>query len=224
MNSLSNLRLSASIAFIAALALASGCATSRTAGINTTQSNVAAIRNIVQDRSLVRLDDYQGIALVQLGKIGAVGFGAMGETVAVFVRDPKTKQFGPPFFSNYGGLSVGLAYGGLNVVDCVVLFASRERAIAFADRPIAANFSNEATFLWAGRKQMTISGGDSYSHGVGLALGCVELEVLVGAPRTGLHSNMYQGETSARKILLGEVTVPPELKQTLQQLDMLGKE
>lgn len=127
--------------------LAAGCATSRTAGLNTAMNHVATIERIANNRHLYNLTDYQGVAVVSMGKLGAVGFGAMGWSSSVYVRDPASNAFGPPSFVNAGGASAGIAYGGLNVVNCLLLFRNREDAIRFAERSATANFSNEASLL-----------------------------------------------------------------------------
>lgn len=199
-----------------------GCATSRMAGIDTTRTHVNRMETILHNRDVYHLSDYEGVALLRLGKVGAVGFGAIGTTASVYVRNLETKDFGPPSFVSYGGISAGLAYGGLNIVDCVLLFRNREDAIKFAKRSVAANFSNEASFLMWGRKQMTIPGARSFSDGAGLALGAIELELVVGGSRDSLHKNMYQVD-SVDKILLGDVAVPEELKEALDKLNVLMK-
>ncbi|MDD5706983.1 MAG: hypothetical protein PHR35_13755 [Kiritimatiellae bacterium] len=205
------------------LATLTGCATSRTAGINTANRHIRAIETIANNHDLYRMSDYEGAALLWLGKAGAVGFGALGWSASVYVKDPVKKEFGPPSFINAGGVSVGLAYGGLNSVDCLILFRNRQDAINFAKRSAHFNFSNEATFLAWGRKQMTVPGGKSFSNGAGLALGAIELELLFGGPRNSLHENIYGKGATVEKILLGDVTIPEDLKSGLEQLNLLMK-
>ena len=205
------------------LATITGCATSRTAGINTANSHIGAMERIANNHNLYRLSDYEGAALLSLGKAGAVGFGVMGWSASVYVKDPVKKEFGPPSFVNAGGISAGLAYGGLNAVDCLLLFRNRQDAINFAKRSANFNFSNEASFLAWGRKQMTVPGGNSFSDGAGLALGAIELELLFGGPRDSLHENMYGKGATVDKILLGDVTIPDDLKVGMEKLNLLMK-
>jgi lipid-binding SYLF domain-containing protein len=201
----------------------SGCATSRTAGVNTAINHIGAMERIANNHDLYRLSDYEGAALLSLGKAGAVGFGAMGWSASVYVKDPVKKEFGPPSFVNAGGVSAGLAYAGLNVVDWLLLFKHRDDAVNFAKRTAHANFSNEASFLVWGRKQMTVPCANSFSDGAGLALGAIELELLFGGPRESLHENMYQTGATVDKILQGEVVIPEELKAGLVKLNLLMK-
>lgn len=205
------------------LAVVTGCATSRNAGVNTAVRHIGAMERIADNRSLYKLSDYEGAALLSLGKAGAVGFGVMGWSASVYVKDPVKQEFGPPSFVNAGGFSVGLAYGGLNAVDCLILFRNREDAINFAKRRANLNFTNEASFLAWGRKQMTVPGGKSFSDGAGLALGAIELELLFGGPRKSLHGNMYEKGATVDKILLGDVVIPEELKAGLEKLNLLMK-
>lgn len=198
-----------------------GCATGRTGGINTAIKHIDMIETIANADSIYRLSDYEGVALLSLGKAGAVGFGAIGASGTVYVRDAGTKAFGPPSFLGYGGVSAGLAFGGLNVVDTLLLFRHREDALNFAKRQGAVNFSNEASFLAWGAKQMTIPGAVSYSDGAGLSLGALELEFLVGGPRDGLNKDVYSVDAKVDRILTGDVTVPQELKVALAKLNVL---
>lgn len=205
------------------LVMFAGCATSRTAGINTAIDHIGAMERIANNRNLYHLSDYEGVALLSLCKVGAVGFGVMGWSASVYVKDPVKKEFGPPSFVNAGGGSVGLAYGILDVVDCLLLFRNRDDAIKFAKRTVNFNFSNEASFLVWGRKQMTVPGANSYSDGAGLCLGAIELELLFGGPSNSLHENMYQKDATVDKILVGDVVIPEELKAGLEKLNVLMK-
>lgn len=198
-----------------------GCATGRTGGINTAIRHIDLIETIANKDNIYHLSDYEGVALLSLGKAGAVGFGALGASGSVYVRDAATKAFGPPSFLGYGGVSAGLAYGGLNVVDTLLLFRHREDAANFAKRAGAVNFSNEASFLAWGAKQMTIPGASSHSDGAGLALGALELEFLIGGPRNGLNRDVYNVDAHVDKILAGDVTVPQEMKTALAKLNVL---
>ena len=104
------------------------------------------------------------------------------------------------------------------MVDCMILFKDRRDAIKFASSKCIFNFRNEASFLPWGAKQMTIQGGNSFSDGAGLSVGFVELEMFVGGPRDSAHKNLY-GEVAVKKILLGEAGIPPELKESINQLN-----
>lgn len=205
------------------LALLTGCAGSRIAGINTASSDVDAMERIADNHELSQLSDYEGVALLSLGKAGMAGLGLTGWSASIFVKDPATKEFGPPSFLNAAGVSVGLGFLGINSVDCLLLFRSREDAKAFAKKSFNFNFSNEASFLFLGRKQMTISDAKSFSDGAGLSVGFIELEVLIGWRPDSLHEEMYQQGATVDKILLGKVTMPNELNAILAKLNLLMK-
>lgn len=207
------------VALLVIAVVAAGCATSRAAGIRTATAHVDAIEDIAKKRQMGGFSEYEGVALVTLGKAGAMGFGLMGASVTVFARDPKTRDFGPPSFVNYVGPSIGLGYGGVDVADCLVLFKQRKDAERLAKRGIGLNFSNEVSFVVWGRKQMTIPGGKSFSDGAGLCLGFIEFEFLFGGPRNSLHRNLYSPDATPDKILSGAVAVPPELKPAMQKLN-----
>jgi lipid-binding SYLF domain-containing protein len=214
-------RIMSLIAMAVVALFASGCATSRTAGVNTAIRHINAIDKITEHRRIVKLSDFDGVALLTLAKVGAIGLGLESASASVYVRNPETKKFGPPAFVGYGGPSIGLLYAGLNLVDCVVLFKSREAAERFAKSGFVLNFSNEASLLIWGRKQMTISGARiKASDGAGLSLGAIELEFLFGGSRNRLHRNMYQADATVDKILVGDVTVPPELAKALEKLNI----
>lgn len=198
----------------------SGCATSRIAGVNTANSHIEAIERVAENHS-TRMSDSEGVALVSLAKAGAVGFGALGWSASVYLKDPVSNKYGPPAFVNAAGVSAGLFYAGLNVVDFILLFENREDAIAFAKRPAHLNFSNEASFLIWGRKQLIIPGAQEFSDGAGLSLGAIELELLFGGPRNELHNNMYGAGATVNKILAGDVEIPDELKSGLDRLNIL---
>lgn len=202
------------------MVLASGCATSRSAGINTAVKNIDSIKAIADNRDAYRLSKYEGVGLMTLGKAGAVGFGGMGVSGTVFARNPETKEFGPPAFFHYVGISAGIAYGGLNGVNFLLLFDSRDEAIRFARQSAFFSFSNEAAFLIWGRKQITIpSVGQYYSDGALLALGAIEAELYFGGPRNELHKNMYGSDVTVDQILEGDIAVPQELQRAVGKLN-----
>lgn len=194
-----------------------GCATSVSGGAAKSHDHVNTILDIADSRD-IRLNDYEGVALVSLAKVGVFGFAIFGESVSVYVKNPKTKSFGPPVFRDGGGLQPGLLYAGLNVADCLLLFKNAQTAIRFAEDPFLFNFSNEISFGAWGRKSMT-RGPDYYSDGAGLSLGAIEIELGLTSARDGLHGNLYGGEKSVRRILLGDVKVPPELRSSIDKLN-----
>jgi len=211
------------VAMVLLASLVSGCATSRRAGIRTATRHVSAIEKIAADRH-VKLADFEGVALVSLGKLGAFGLGVMGKGASVYLKQQDTSRFGPPAFVSYGGVSAGLAYVGVNFADCLILFEKREDAERFAKRSIDFNFSNEASLLIWGRKQMTVPGGMSASDGAGLSVGAIELELLFGGKRKRLHRNLYQADATVDRVLVGDVTIPEELRIALDRLNALMTE
>jgi lipid-binding SYLF domain-containing protein len=206
-----------------AFILATGCSTSKSAGIHMATSDIETIETIAEKQDTLNLSDYEGVALLSLAKGGVSGFGITGWSASVFVKDPVKNIFGPPSFVSVSGLSVGVGYAGLNIVDCLLLFKNRDDAVKFASRETHFNFSNEASLLIWGRKQMTVPGALSASDGAGLCVGFVELELLFGGPRGSLHKNMYQEEATVEKILLGDVAIPEEIKGGLEKLNLLMK-
>ncbi|BCG46682.1 hypothetical protein GEOBRER4_n1490 [Citrifermentans bremense] len=205
------------------LVLFTGCATSRISGVDMATRDVAAIERISSNRGLSELSDIEGVALLSLVNGGMGGFGATGWSASVFVKDPVKKEFGPPSFLNAAGVTVGLGYLGVNNADCLLLFRKREDAVGFAKKSINFNFSNEASFLVWGRKQMTISDAESFSDGAGLSFGLIGLELLLGWRRDSLHEEMYQQGATVDTILSGEVAIPDELKPALAKLNLLMK-
>lgn len=85
------------------IAMISGCATSKIAGVNTAISHIGAIERIANIHDIQKLSDYEGVALLSLGKAGAIGLGVMGWSASVYVKDSVKKEFGPPSFVNAGG-------------------------------------------------------------------------------------------------------------------------
>jgi lipid-binding SYLF domain-containing protein len=210
-----------SIVLLLIFAVLSGCSATRSSGINTALNDIASMERIANNHNLYGLYPYEGVALLSLGKAGAIGFGIIGWSASVFVKDPAKNEFGPPSFVDAGGFSIGLAYGVVTSADCLLLFNHREDAVNFAKKSANINFTNEANFLIWGRKQMTISGANSYSDGAGLSLGAVELEFLFGGPRDSMHENMYETGATVDKILAGDVAIPEELKPGLERLNRL---
>ena len=207
------------------MTLFSGCATSRSAGINRATKNIDAITTIADNRDLYRLSHYDGVGLMTLGKAGVYGLGVFGATATIHVRDPETKQFGPPVFMSYGGPSIGLGYAGVNGVNFLLLFENKESAMQFARRGALFNFSNEASFLVWGRKQLTLPNVSRYySDGAILALGFVEAEFFFGGISDGMHENMYGANVTIEQILSGDVTVPDELQKPLARLNKRVKD
>jgi hypothetical protein len=206
------------------LVIFTGCASSRTAGINTTISHIGRMERVADNHNLYDLaDHYEGIAMLSIYKAGIFGFAAQGWSASVYLKDPITKEFGPPSFVSDSGVS-GIIYAGLNAVDCLLLFKKRKNAIKFAKRPVVGNFSNEASLLAWGRKQMTVSGANSYSNGAGLAVGLIQLELLAGGSRNTLHENLYGEGSTVDKILVGAVVIPEEIKAELKNLNRRMKE
>ena len=203
------------------LIITSGCASSKSAGINAAIKDVEIIEKFKNNRYIYNIKDFDGVALLSISKVGAVGVGLMGASASVYMRNPDTNEFGPPSFVTFGGVSIGLAYAGINLVDCLLLFRNQEDVTHFAKKGGLFNFSNEASFGNFGRKQMTIPKANRYTDGAGLAIGAVELEFLVGGPRDSLHHNMYQVDATVDKILLGDVQVPEELKIALEKLNVI---
>lgn len=199
-----------------------GCASSRMSGVSMVNRHVASIETIAANRGLT-LDGYERIALFQLGKVGVYGVGGVGGTATVYVRDDDTQPFGPPTFVKLGGPSIRLGYAGLNLCDCLLLFRQKEAAIRFARSSSLVNFTHEAAFLNAGRKAMTVGGSTSFSDGAGLCLGFVELEFMVGGPQNALHKALYDVSAPVDKILLGDVTVPDDLKNAMERLNVLAE-
>ena len=185
--------------------------------------DVAAIERIADDRGLSQLSDIEGVALLSLVNGGMGGFGATGWSASVYVKDPVKKEFGPPSFLHAAGVTVGLGYLGVNNDDCLLLFKKREDAVVFAKKTFNFNFSNEASFLFWGRKQMTITEAESFSDGAGLSLGLIGLEFLLGWRRDSLHEEMYQQGATVDKILSGGVAIPNELKPALAKLNLVMK-
>ena len=204
------------------VAFFTGCATSRTAGIDMASRDVAAIERIADNHDLSQLTDFEGVALLSLVKAGMGGFGATGWSASVFVKDPVKKEFGAPAFLNAAGVTVGLGYLGINNTDCLLLFRSREDAVGFAKKKVNFHFSNEVSFLFWGRKKMTIADAKSFSDGGGLSLGLLELELLAGWRPDMLHEEMYL-QDEVGKILSGEVVIPHDLEAPLAKLNLLMK-
>lgn len=212
---------SAGLAALLVAGLLAGCSTARVGGIDTTNRHVAAMERITAQRLMATLDEFEGVALLSIGKAGLVGFGVLGFSGTVFVKDAETGQFGPPSFIGASGPSVGLVYGGVNLVDCLLLFRKRADAVALAKRPAAVNFTNEASFAVWGRKSMTVPGGRCFSDGAGLSLGAVELELVFGGPNRGLHRNLYAEDATVDRIHDGSVTVPAELADAIARVNAL---
>lgn len=213
--------ITALVILVVLFSLMTGCATTSSSGVNRTVSHVQSIERIVRNRHVGGLDGYEGVALLSLGKAGALGLGVMGWSVSAYVRDPETGQFGPPAFARAAGPSIGLGYLGLNKVDCLILFKERQQAINFALRTASFNFSNEASFFPWGRKQMTLVKDKRVTDGSGLAIGVIELEFLFGGPNNKLHRNLYGSGATVTGILNGETGTPPEMKAALDNLNAL---
>jgi hypothetical protein len=213
------MRMTLTIVAVLAAYVLTGCSSARTGGIRSANRHVAMMEKITEQRLMGELGDFEGVALLSIGKAGLVGFGVLGWKGTVFVKDPGTGRFGPPSFIGAAGPSVGLAYAGINWVDCLLLFRSREDAVALAKRVAALNFTNEASFLLWGRKSMTVRGGRCFSDGGGVSLGAIELELLVGGPNTGLHHRLYADGTTVEQIHAGGVTVPPELADAIARVN-----
>lgn len=207
------------------LALLTGCSTRRSAGINKAISDIESMEEIADKYNLYNLSDYEGIALISLGKwaLWYIGPAGMGWSASIYVKDPVTNEFGPPSFVSAGGISAGLAMIGVNAVDCLILFKNRDDAVNFAKRNVNFNLTSEASWLFWGYKIMTIPGGESYSDALGAAIGLIELELLFGGPRDTLHENMYGKDATVDKILLGDVIIPDDLNATLERLNLLMK-
>ena len=205
------------------LIVGSGCASSRTAGIEAAVKDIEAIERISNNRRLYNLQEFEGVALLSLGKAGAFGIGVMGATASIYLKNPETDEFGAPSFVGYGGPSIGLLYGFIGAFDCLLLFKNREDVDKFSKKHGAFNFTNEASFMIWGRRQMTIPGALSYSDGAGLSVGAIEFEFLAGGPNDSLHGNMYGVDTTVDKILIGDVQIPEELKEALERLNVLMK-
>lgn len=206
-----------------AILLLTGCSTSRSTGINMATSDIKTIETIAKRQDTLNLADYEGVALLTLVKGGVGGLGITDWTASVFVKDPVKNVFGPPSFVDATGFSIGLGYAGVNIADCLLLFRKRDAAVKFASREKHFNYSHEASFLILGRKQMTVPGACSFSDGAGLCVGFVELEMLFGGPMKELHQNMYKEGATVEKILLGNVSMPDELKSGLEKLNLLMK-
>ncbi|MCI5208808.1 MAG: hypothetical protein D3910_08450 [Candidatus Electrothrix sp. ATG2] len=207
------------------LALMTGCATNRTAGVNKALSHIGSMEEIANNHNLHDLSNYEGVAFLSLGKypLFFVLFAAMGWSGSVYVKDPVTKEFGPPSFVSAAGLSAGLALLQINAVDCSILFKNRDDAINFAKRNVNVNVSSEAIYLLWGRKLMTIPGGKSFSDGIGFGFALIELELLFGGSRSILHKNMYGEGVTVDKILVGDVPMPDYLTVGLERLNLLMK-
>lgn len=204
-----------------AMALIAGCATTRQEGIQASLGDINAIERIAKSKNSarLRLSDYEGVALLALGKAGVYGIGGLGWTASVYVKDLAKKEYGPPSFVGYGGFSLGLGYAGINAVDCMILFKNRDDAIRFAVSKGHVTFTNEASFLVWGRKSMSGLGTNRYSDGAGISLGFVELEFVLGGPRDTLHANLYEKDVTVERILAGDVVIPEELKEGLKRLN-----
>jgi len=202
------------------LALLSGCATTKMEGIAKAKSHISSMEQIVDDIDLnrVNLTEYEGVAFLSLLKIGCSGIAGLGWSGTVYVRDPKTKKFGPPSFVSAGGFQPVLIYAGVNVVDGMLLFKSRDSALAFAERSVICNLSFEATFVVWGKKRIRIPGAVCCTDAAGLAVGCLAGELLFCGSKDELHESMYN-ETSMVKILGGKVQTPSELKPDIDKLN-----
>lgn len=213
----------AMITALVACSLAGTTGCSREHGLSTSRSHIRSIKTILEPRARLgtRLDTFHGVALLRIVKAGVLGIGGQIAEATVYVRNPETGKFGPPAFAGYGGVSLGLVFGVLDIADCAILFEDRADAVAFAKRPIWVNFTNEASFFLWGAKQMTIRGGDSYSDGAGLCLGAIEGELYLGAAKSPLHKALYESDAPPEDILLGKVTIPKGLQASLDGLNKL---
>lgn len=160
----------------------------------------------------------RGLLFLSLVKIGCSGFAGLGWSGSIYVRDPQTKKFGPPSFVSAGGFQPLLAYVGVNVVDCMLLFKSRDYALEFAERSVICNLSAEATFVLWGKKRVRIPGAICHTDAAGLAVGFLAGELLFCGSKDELHENMYN-EKSIVRILAGKVQIPSELKMDIDKLN-----
>ncbi|RWX52010.1 hypothetical protein VU01_10519 [Candidatus Electrothrix marina] len=214
---------SGTIVVLLMLALVTGCSSKRSAGVAKAISDIESMEEIADKYNLYNLSDYEGVALISLGKypLGYFVVTAMGWSASVYVKDPVKKEFGPPSFVSAGGLSAGLAAFQVNAFDCLILFKNRDDAIKFAKRSVNLNVSSEGVWLAWGYKVMMIPGSDSFSDGIGVGIALVELELLFGGSRDTLHENMYGKGVTVDKIFLNDVTIPDDLKAGLERLNLL---
>jgi len=210
--------LSMTVVGMAVCMFGAGC--SRSNSLAMAKSDVDSIETIMDNHHVRRPQKFEGVALMRIVKGGVFGIGFQVAEATVYVKNAETGEFGPPAFVGYGGASIGLVFGFADIVDCAIFFKDRDDAIAFAERTIWANFTNEASFAVWGRKQMTICGGESFSDGAGLCLGAIEGELYLGGPSPSRNDTVYEkDDVSPEEILTGKVTVPDELKPSISKLN-----
>ena len=200
-----------------------GCS-SKSAGIRKVNRAVAEIENTIERRNLGGLDKYEAVALVKYNKVGLYGFGLMNYSGTIFYQEAGSEKFGPPSFVQGGGFSAGLAYGGLNSVDVLYLFTQRRHARQLARGNFTWNFSNEASFLFWGRKHITMYDVKTTTNGAGLCVGLLEAEGYVGSDRDSMQENLYGRRVSLTTIMDGRATPPEEIRPALDRLTMIMNE
>lgn len=218
------MRFTLSVLSVCAALILGGCATSGTEAVSAVARHTSALERIARERN-PRLCDYQGVALLNIYKGGMFGIGATSWEATVYTKNPGSNSFGAPMFVNAAGPTLGLIYGGLNSAEIMLLFKDRNDAINFVQDPGHFNFTNEIYVATWGRRQMTLPGVSEnyYSSGMGLAVGAIELELLLSGNTQEVSDNLYGPGTTINQIATGNVKMPVELNASIARINQLMK-
>lgn len=190
-----------------------------THGVNTAIHQISTLGAMADERNL-KLSDYEGVAMISAAKVGTFGFGVNSWAGSVFIKDPHTQLFGPPFFVDAKGPSFGLIFGGAMESDLMLLFRNRNDAINFAQRKRHWHFTNEIAVGKWGAKHMTVRGADPVTSSSGLSMGLIEIEYLTrNDDLDNVYHELYGTTVTVEQISHGTVPMPQALKHPMTNLN-----